>query len=320
MSSPGQILVKESFVVVDGVRVHYQHAGSGLPLLLLHGLVGSSRNWRQNITFLAQNSTVYAIDLFNMGKSDRVLGLDASLKASADRIAACMDALGLDQADIAAHSHGGAIAMMLASRHPERVRRLVLFAPANPFCDLGRQLIRFYCTAPGRYLARLLPWIPVWAKSIALSRMYGDPSRIANDALEGYIAGLEIPGTVDHVLQIVHRWHTDMDALREALAGLTAKPTLLVWGDRDRAVGVSSGHQLQQMLPQSHLMVLPGVGHIAFEELPDVCNQAMRDWLSSPLSPEASPTMNTTGETYSFDRKSPDRQDRSTPPMAHGAA
>ncbi len=59
-------LVEEEFVVVNGVRLHYQRAGSGMPLLLLHGLVGSSRNWRRNISFLAQNSTVYAIDLLNM--------------------------------------------------------------------------------------------------------------------------------------------------------------------------------------------------------------------------------------------------------------
>jgi 4,5:9,10-diseco-3-hydroxy-5,9,17-trioxoandrosta-1(10),2-diene-4-oate hydrolase len=317
VSSPETNLVEEAFVAVDGVRVHYQRAGSGLPLLLLHGLVGSSRNWRQNISFLAQNSTVYAIDLFNMGKSDRVLGLDASLEATADRMVAFMDKLGLEQADIAAHSHGGAIAMMLASRHPERVRRLVLFAPANPFCDLGRQLIRFYCTTPGRYLARLLPSIPVWAKSIALSRMYGDPSRIADDALDGYISGLDIPGTVDHVLQIVRRWHGDMGALRTALGGLITKPTLLVWGDRDRAVGLSSARQLQQLLPQSQLMVLPGVGHIAFEEQPDACNQAMHDWLSSPLPAGMSPAAVATNETYGFERKSPDR---ATPPMAHGAA
>jgi 4,5:9,10-diseco-3-hydroxy-5,9,17-trioxoandrosta-1(10),2-diene-4-oate hydrolase len=317
LSLLGADRIEDAFIAVGGVRVHYQRAGSGLPLLLLHGLVGSSRNWRRNITFLAQNSAVYAIDLFNMGESDRVFGLDASLEATADRIVACMDALGLAQADIAAHSHGGAIAMMLASRHPERVRRLILFAPANPFCDLGRQLIRFYCTTPGRYLARLVPWIPIWAKSIALSRMYGDPSRIADDALAGYTVGLDVPGTMDHILQIVRRWYVDMGALRSALGGLIVKPTLLVWGDQDRAVGLSSGRQLQQILPQSQLMVLHGVGHIAFEELPDVCNEAMRDWLSSPLPAEMSSSRSAAGEAYGFQRKS---SDRSTPPMVHGAA
>lgn len=310
-------LAEEAFVQVGGMRVHYRRAGTGRPLLLLHGLVGSSLNWRQNIDSLAQDAEVYALDLFNMGESDRVFGLDASLEATADRIVGVMDALGLDEADIAAHSHGGAIALMLTARHPERVRRLILFAPANPFCNLGRQLIGFYRTAPGRSVARLIPLVPNAFKAIALRRMYGDPSRVAQDALEGYVAGLKIPGTVDHVMQIVRRWYDDMGQLRNALANIAAKPTLLVWGDRDRAVGVDSAHELQQLLPQSHLMVLSGVGHIAFEELPEVCNRAMRDWLSSPFQSEQSTGRRDLAESYGFRRKS---SDHSAPPMAHGAA
>jgi TAP-like protein len=88
---------------------------------------------------------------------------------------------------------------------------------------------------------------------------------------------------MDHVLQIVQRWFVDMGLLRSALTGLAAKPILLIWGDRDRAVGLTSGHELQRVLPQSRLMVLPGVGHIAFDEMPEICNQAMREWLLNPL-------------------------------------
>src|SRR6202789_1337628 len=106
--------LEEAFVLVDGVKVHYQRAGSGRPLLLLHGLVGSVKNWRQNISFLSRHSTVYAVDLFNMGGSDRVPGLDAGLEATADRLASWMDALGLDETDIAAHSHGGSVCIMLS--------------------------------------------------------------------------------------------------------------------------------------------------------------------------------------------------------------
>ncbi len=113
--------------------------------------------------------------------------------------------------------------------------------------------------------------------------MYGDPSRVSAGSLDGYIEGLNIPGTVDHVLEIVRRWSLDMSALHEELTRIAAKPTLLIWGDRDRTVGLTSGCELQRTLTQSRLMVLPGVGHIPFEEMPDVCNQAMRDWLLSPL-------------------------------------
>ena len=78
-------------------------------------------------------------------------------------------------------------------------------------------------------------------KATALSRMYGDPSRVSSGALDGYTEGLHIPGTMDHVLQIVQRWFVDMGLLRSALTGLAAKPTLLIWGDRDRAVGLKLG-------------------------------------------------------------------------------
>src|ERR1700742_3688167 len=175
----GPIKIEETCVLVGGAKVHYQRAGTGRPLLLLHGLVGSAKNWRRNINFLSRDSAVYALDLFNMGQSDRVPGLDAGLEATADRLASYMDAIGLDEADIAGHSHGGSVAMMFAARHPDRVRRLILFAPANPFCDLGNQLIRFYQTRFGMWFARQIPFLPRMLKATALSRMYGDPSRVS---------------------------------------------------------------------------------------------------------------------------------------------
>jgi len=279
--------IEEAFVLVQGAKIHYQRAGTGHPLLLLHGLIGSAKNWRRNINFLSRDSSVYAIDHFNMGESERVPGLNAGLEATADRLAGLMDALGLEEADIAAHSHGGAVAMMFAVRHPQRVRRLILFAPANPFCDLGNQLIRFYQTPFGIWFARGIPFLPRMLKAAALSHMYGDSSRVSPDALDGYTQGLHIPGTMDHVLQIVQRWFDDMGLLRSALAGVAAKPTLLIWGDRDRAVGLNSARELHRTLPQSRLIVLPGVGHIPFEEMPEVCNQAMRDWLINPSPSES---------------------------------
>jgi pimeloyl-ACP methyl ester carboxylesterase len=268
------------FVDVLGVRMHYVRAGSGPPLLLIHGIVGCESNWRRNIVALAQNASVYAIDLVNMGKSERVAGADVDLAATADRVAACMDALGLDQADIAGHSHGGAVALMVAARHPERVRSLILFAPITPFNKLEASLIRLYNTAPGRGLARLAPHLPRWVQTIALGRMYGDPARIVNGTLNGYIDGMRIAGTVDHILAIVRGWYADLASIKAALPLLANVPTLLVWGDRDRAVSVESGMRLHRELPESELVVIRGGGHVVFEELPEECNRAMLNWLS----------------------------------------
>jgi 4,5:9,10-diseco-3-hydroxy-5,9,17-trioxoandrosta-1(10),2-diene-4-oate hydrolase len=272
--------VDDVFIAVNGMQVHLQRSGEGPALLLLHGLVGSSRNWQENISFLSRYATVYAVDLFNMGESERVSGLDAGLEATADGLAKLMDALGITEADVSGHSHGGAVAMMLAARHPERVRKLILFAPANPFCDFANQMVRFYQKPLGRWFARRVPLLPRRLKATALSRMYGDPSRVVDGTLEGYITGLKIPGTMDHILNILLSWFDDMKALRLVLGGIGEKPTLLVWGDQDRTVGLMSAHLLQKVLTRSRLLVFPGVGHIPFAELPDECNRAMRDWLA----------------------------------------
>ncbi len=124
-SQPG---CEEGFVEVAGARLHYLHAGSGRAVLLIHGLVGSSSNWRNNIDALAANANVYAIDLVNMAKTGGAEKLDLRLGPTANRIAAVLDSLGLDETDIVAHSHGGAVALMLAALHPQRVRTLILFA------------------------------------------------------------------------------------------------------------------------------------------------------------------------------------------------
>jgi 4,5:9,10-diseco-3-hydroxy-5,9,17-trioxoandrosta-1(10),2-diene-4-oate hydrolase len=271
--------IADRFISVDGAAVHLLVAGTGQPLLLLHGLIGSGQSWRQNISFLAQDASVYAIDLFNMGKSERVPGLDAGLEATADRIAALMDALDLPKADIAAHSHGGAVAMMLAARHPNRVRRLILFAPANPFCESRRLVIRFFQTRVGTWLAHRVPLLPRHIHAKALGRMYGDPSRVAEGTLEVYTEGLEIPGTMDHIVEILRGWFDDMRLLRSMLGRLAEIPTLLIWGDRDRAVNLSSAIGLQRTLAHSRLLVIEGAGHLPFEEMPEMCNHAMRDWL-----------------------------------------
>jgi len=288
--------VEDLFVEVDSARVHYQKAGRGPALVLIHGLVGSARNWYRNIGELAQDATVYAIDLLNMGESDRIPGLDASLKGTADIIARWMEAVGIPHADVAAVSHGGALAMMLAARHPERVGKLILFAPANPFCNLGHQLIRFYNSRFGTYLAQTIPFLPKFIHMIALGRMYGDARRATPESLYGYTAGLARPGSIDHVLAIVRRWHKDMAQLRSVLPKLASRSMLLVWGDRDRAVGLDSARELERILPNSQLVVVRGAGHLAFEEMPEICNHAMREWLAYAEQPSQAVAMRYSNE------------------------
>jgi len=279
--------VEELQVDVCGARMHVLHAGAGRPLLLLHGLAGSSANWLSNIGALAQGASVFAIDQINTGRSQRIAGLDASLQATADRVATAMTALGLDAADIAGASHGGAVALTLAARHQERVRSLILFAPANPFSHVGGFLVRLYTNPLGRLTARMGPYLPRQLQLWALARMYGDPARIAEGCLKRYTYGLRIPGTMRHLLAIVDGWFADMAGLEALLPSVADVPTLLVWGDRDSAVDPASAIPLQSILRRSELRVVPTGGHVVFEELPEESNRIMLDWLRRHPVPAA---------------------------------
>ncbi len=268
------------FVTVDGARMHYLRAGSGPPLLLLHGLVGSSCSWKRNVDGLAEHFTVYALDMIGMGSSERVAGGDADMRTKAAHVASFLDALGIESATIAAHSHGGAVSMMFTSLWPERVRALVLAAPANPYSCASDGLLRFYLSGFGQWFARFIPRFPRWVLNLALENMYGDPARIKDDVLGGYVECLRVPGTVDHILNVLRSWSADMQQLRKALKnGKTqGRPILMVWGDRDRAVPVESGQRLHSRLGDAQMVVLQGVGHLPFEEMPEHCNSILLEW------------------------------------------
>jgi pimeloyl-ACP methyl ester carboxylesterase len=277
--------IEEGFIHVFGARVHYLHAGTGRAVLLIHGLVGSSANWLKNIDALAQHASVYAIDLLNMGKSQRVPGLDAELTATANRVIAVMDALHLAEADIVAHSYGGAVALMLGALYPQRVRTLILFAPANPYCRSTDPTVRIYSTLWGRLLAWMLPYLPVSIQRAALGGMYGGSDRVDNRCLQEIVDSLRSPETLRLVLCILRCWFADRAKLKAALRCVKRIPTLLVWGDRDCTVSLCSAFQLKRKLRRSELIVLPGVGHAVFEETPEESNRVMVDWLGRhPLS------------------------------------
>jgi pimeloyl-ACP methyl ester carboxylesterase len=248
-------------------------------MLLLHGLLGTADAWGPATQRLAASSTVYAPDALGIGGSDRVSNLDVSLTATAGRLIELMDSKGVAQTDIVGTSHGGSVALMLASLHPERVRSLVLHAPANPFSDVADPLIRFYRTALGRWFAGRLPTVPASVQALALGRMYGDASRIRSGSLERYIASLRIPGTVSYLLRILDRWEMDMAALQAALPGVRRIPTLLLWGDRDRAVSLRSGERLLEYFDHASLLVIPGAGHLPHEEVPVAFAGAINSFL-----------------------------------------
>jgi pimeloyl-ACP methyl ester carboxylesterase len=272
--------VEERWITLDGARMRYLCAGSGRALLLVHGLLGYSFSWRFAIPALAQHSSVFAVDLMGTGFSDRPPDLDCSFRASAQRLLGFMDATGIASCDLLGTSHGGAVSMMLAALAPERVRRLILVDPVNPWSAHGKHLsVLLSNPVVAPMFLKLAPRVRI-LDEFYHRRMFGDPRRIPPDSLEGYRKPMRIPGSYEYGLAVLRSWNRDLKELELVLPRIADMPTLLIWGTSDTAVDPASARQLQQRLQDCRLVMLEGVGHLPYEEVPEEFNRAVTAFLS----------------------------------------
>lgn len=273
-------------MALDGARMRYLRAGSGPPLVLLHGLMGYSFSWRYAMPALAPYATVYALDSLGAGFSDRPQ-IDHSMRATALRVLQFVENLGHTSCDLLGTSRSGPVAMCAAAEcltsHRLQIQRLILVAPVNPFSAHGRWLAPFAGSRVGKPMVRAIIERAPFLYPYFHERMYGDPRQIRPGTLEGYKAPLAIPGLFEHALSIVSTWTSDLRELETLLPKLASIPTLLMWGDKDPAVYVSSLKPLARFFPNSQTIIFPGVGHLPYEECPDEFNEAVIAFLKQGL-------------------------------------
>jgi pimeloyl-ACP methyl ester carboxylesterase len=256
-------------------------------VVFVHGLMGYSFSWRQNLDYFAQHREVYAVDLLGIGSSDRpeTGSADFSLAAAASRLLEFLRTLGHSQIDLVGTSHGGAVAMMAASQDHSSteplIRRLVLVAPAHPFMTNARLRLAFFRTPFGRAVMRCL-WSKAEAlRGKALGRMYADESRITPETRAGYALNLDDLRSYEYALEVVRTWRPDMQQLQVALPSIASVPVLLLWGKDDRVVSARSGLLLREFFRNAQYLVLPDVGHLPYEEAPEEFNRCVLHYLES---------------------------------------
>ncbi len=283
---------EERSVTLDGVAWRYWVAGSGPPLFLILCFMGYSFSWRFNIEPLSRYFSVYAMDLPGSGFSQRTTGNGCSLAGDARGVLHFMKHFGIENADIVGSSRGGGLTIVLAALAAEtdqlhRIRRMVLVSPINPWSSHGKVLARLFATTlGGLYIVHVQPRLHVIARRY-IKTLYGDATRISPGTFEGYRAGLEPPGSFEHLVRILRSWHDDLEAIEQSISEISGLPTLLLWGSRDRAVYPSSIHQLQRQLKNSALVMFHGAGHMPYEEVPDEFNRVVCDFLlhDAPRTP-----------------------------------
>jgi len=254
--------------IIDGLTVRFEHRGRGPALALVHGLLGYSFSWRRVMELFSRDRQVFAIDMPGSGFSDCSPSLDCRLSSAAHRLLRCLDVLGIGSCDLLGSSYGGTTALMLSTMHPERVRTLTLASPANPWSRTGSKRLALL-NLPG--INRIFPPVARGVRplhALFVRRMYGDRSRVTQETLRGYSLPLMREGVFEHAIKIARTWRADMRILQTALPSASGIPTLIVWGNRDRLVDPASAEILSRNFKLSRVVVLPGAGHLPYEECP----------------------------------------------------
>ena len=270
---------------LHGHRVIYRVAGTGPPVVLVHGMVNSSRHWKAVAELLAEDYTVIAPDLLGHGDSAKPEG-DYSLGAHAAGIRDLLAALGIDRATMVGHSLGGGVAMQFFYQFPERCERLILISSGG----LGRRVslpLRL-AALPGAEPVLALaaaPWLVTGGDHAGAMLRKGSPAVAALlRAVARALRSLNEPAARRaflHTLRAVIGMRGQRVSARDRLYLLAAMPTLIVWGERDRTIPLEHGARAHDEAPGSRFATIAGSGHFPNLEEPAALAAILREFLQT---------------------------------------
>jgi pimeloyl-ACP methyl ester carboxylesterase len=264
-----EIPVQTGYLPVNGLQMYYEIHGTGQPLVLLHGAFSAiGTSFGQVLPGLAQGRQVVAVELQGHGRTadiDRPL----TLEGMADDVAAAIDQLGIQPADILGYSVGAAVALQLVIRHPEAVRKLVLASVTYTLDGVHPGLMEG--------LGEMTP-----------EMMHGSPWH------DEYVR--IAPRPEDFPTLFAKKTQMDQqikDLPDEAIRAITA-PTLLIIGDSDlvrpehavemfRLLGGGVFGDTPAGLPDSQLAILPGTSHVSLVNRSELLLPMITSFLDAPM-------------------------------------
>jgi len=282
--------VEECFAVINGLRWRYQHAGSGPPLLLIHGFMAYSFSWRMVIKALAEHYTVYAMDLPGTGFSQRNALLPGTLASDAEHLLQFMNHLGLKECDIIGTSRGGgatiALCALLAQKGQlYRIHRIILSAPINPWSRYENARVHFLETPLGCfYVVHMASRLSIILKRYFL-QLYYNRATIPADSFAGYQTGLAAAGSFQHLWKIARSWFADLNHIENCIPLAQSLPALILWGEHDRAVRPASAYEIHRRWKNSVVVMMPNIGHMPYEEAPEEFTRIALDFLLRNIPP-----------------------------------
>ncbi len=278
-------------IAEPAMRVHVLEAGSGQPVLMIHGGNSVAAAWEPLLSLLQPHFHLYAPDRPGCGLTEKIDYRRVAFREHAVTfVRSIMDAVDLERASLIGNSMGGYWALVFALAHPDRVDRLALVGEPAGSTEKLTWFHRLTAT-PG--LNRLLYATILKARREQtrerLGRLVAHPERVSEAFLDVTYAGAVLPGARLAWLSMLERVAPPFRpneltyALRDELRHLRC-PVLLIWGDHD-FFAPSWGEELCRYIPEAHLEVVADAGHFPWVDDPKRVATLLRDFLGTGQLP-----------------------------------
>ena len=259
----------------NGIKTNYLEAGKGDPVVLIHGSgpgVTSYANWRLVLPALAENFRVLAPDMVGFGFSERPANIKYGVQTWADQVVGLMDTLELPTAHLVGNSFGGAIALRIATQHPDRVGKLVL---------MGSMGVPFPITEG---LERVWGYEPSFENMRKVLDVFAYSRDLVNDELaEVRYRGSIQPGFQESFAAMFpaprQRWVEAMCTPEDDIRRLPHR-TLIVHGREDQVIPVQTSLRLMELIDNADLSVFSHCGHWSMIERTQDFNRSVNEFFS----------------------------------------
>ncbi|KAL7104656.1 hypothetical protein ACP275_08G259700 [Erythranthe tilingii] len=274
-------------------KIHYVVEGEGSPIVLIHGFGASAFHWRYNIPELAKKYKVYAVDLLGFGWSEKAL-VDYDALVWRDQVVDFVKEIVKEPAVLVGNSLGGFTALVAAESLQDQVKGVVLLNSAGQFGDampspneseengLQKYILKPLKDIFQRAVLGFLFWQakqPARVESV-LKSVYTNSANVDDYLIESITKPADDPNAGEVYYRLMTRFMSNQRkyTLDSILSQLSC-PLLLVWGDLDPWMGPAKAVRIKEFYPNSSIVNLQA-GHCPHDEVPELVNKALLDWLS----------------------------------------
>jgi len=269
------------FLTWRGGDVHYVDEGSGFPVVMIHGLAGSHRNFGKIAERLKGDYRCIRIDLPGFGLSDLPEVTHHDYRTMyAEFFDFLLDTLALDSFYLMGNSMGGWMAWELAARKPEHVKKLVLLCSAGYDMEkVSRQLSRGMRSSSWLMEKLMERGIPYAVTRRNVERCFAVPSRANKEEIAIANALINREGNFHVILELLrHRKDADTSLIKTIQC-----PTLIVWGKKDRIIPYEHAYRFHRGIPNSKLIIYDDCGHIPMIEKDERFEKDFREFVRDSI-------------------------------------